>query len=224
MTYKKTTGFKSFFFLCILVLLGIMSIVSCKRDGVVTTREKEKLGSEAGNSLTGPAQQQAQMQDEMLGQVLREAALNGEYSSVKQLTEAGVDINHIDENGRTALMFAAFNGHTKIVAFLLDQGAFVDMHDSFNRTALLYASTGPFPETVKLLLRNEANPNVVDNDEHFTPLMHAAAEGNKEVVKLLLDYGADPSHTDNDGDNALSFAKENGHTDVIELLSIHRSR
>ena len=86
------------------------------------------------------------------------------------------------------------------------------------RTALLYASTGPFAGTVRLLLENKADPNIVDADEHFTPIMHAAAEGQLEVVKILLEYGADPSLKDVDGETARMFAVQNGHTEVANLL------
>jgi ankyrin repeat protein len=86
------------------------------------------------------------------------------------------------------------------------------------RTALLYAATGPFPETVRILLDKGAEPNVIDSDEHFTPLMHAAAEGNLDVVKILLEAGSDPSLKDVDGDNAASFARQAGHVQVADYL------
>ena len=86
------------------------------------------------------------------------------------------------------------------------------------RTALLYASTGPFAPTVKLLLDHQADPNMVDFDEHFSPLMHAAAEGQLEVVKLLLENGADPTLKDIDGETAALFARTNGHTEVAGLI------
>ncbi len=205
-------------FICLYFLILIFTGTACKRDKVVTTREKEGYSGKVATGENENLRAQSEMQDQMLGQVIREAALNGDLSSLRQLTEAGVDINLSDDDGRTPLMFAAFNGHHEIVAFLLEKGAFVDMHDAFNRTALLYAATGPFPQTVELLLKNDADPNVVDSDEHFTPLMHAAAEGNIEVVRVLLEHGARKDLTDVDGDNALSFARENGHDKVVSLL------
>jgi ankyrin repeat protein len=54
--------------------------------------------------------------------------------------------------------------------------------------------------------------------EGFTALMTAAAEGQLEVVRLLLERGADPTLVDTDGDTALSFARQNGHTMVAQLL------
>ncbi len=151
-------------------------------------------------------------------QGMNDAALNGELERVKELIGQGADPDDVDQDGRTALMYASFNGHTEIVRLLLDQGAGVGSRDALGRTALLYASTGPFPETVKLLLDHHSDPNIVDNDEHFSPLMHAAAEGQLEVAKLLLDRGADPALKDKDGETAALFARNNGHTEVAGLI------
>jgi ankyrin repeat protein len=149
---------------------------------------------------------------------MRQAALEGDEERVQKSLDAGINVNAMDQEGRTALMFAAFNGHTDIVLNLVQKGAVVDRRDLRGRTALLYASTGPFPETVKALLDKGAVPNVVDSDEHFSPLMHAAAEGNLEVVELLVEYGADHSLTDVDGDNAAFFARQAGHEEVAKYL------
>ena len=101
---------------------------------------------------------------------------------------------------------------------MLNAGAEVDQRNNLDQTALLYASTGPFPETVKILLDRGADPNSVDSNEHFSPLMHAAAEGHLEVVKVLISYGADRSLLDVDGDDAASFAAQSGHIQVVDYL------
>ena len=43
-------------------------------------------------------------------------------------------------------------------------------------------------------------------------------EGQFEVVRLLLAHGADPSLKDKDDDTAESFARQKGHSAVVELL------
>ena len=116
------------------------------------------------------------------------------------------------------MMFAAFNGHRHVVGYLLTLGAKVDSKDSNGRTALMYASSGPYAETVEVLLDAGAEVNTQGSLEGFTALMTAAAEGQIEVVRLLLERGADPSLEDVDGDSALSFSREKGHTEIVELL------
>ena len=59
---------------------------------------------------------------------------------------------------------------------------------------------------------------MVDKEEHFTALMYAAAEGQTEVAKILLTFKADPKLRDIDGDNALTFARNNGHKEIVTLL------
>ena len=155
----------------------------------------------------------------MDGSSFRNAALEGQLETVQQAIEAGVDVNSLDEGRRTALLMAAFNGHTRIVKLLLDNGASVEHRDLAGRTALLYASTGANDETVRVLLEAGAEPNVTDKGEGFTPLMHAAAEGQAKVVQTLLKHNADPTLRDVDGDTALDFATQNGHDNVVRLLS-----
>lgn len=147
-----------------------------------------------------------------------DAALNGLQTEVISAIEKGLNVNSKDEEGRTALMYAAFNGHTALMQKLLEKGASVDLRDANGRTALMLAASGPFPQSVKLLLDNKSDPNLVDGEEHFSALMFAAAEGQLEVVKILLKYKADPSLKDVDGDNALTFAANNGHKDVVDYL------
>ncbi len=82
----------------------------------------------------------------------------------------------------------------------------------------MFASSGPYTEAVRLLIKNQADPNIADREEHFTALMYAAAEGQADVVRLLLSSGADPSLKDKDGDTALTFAEKNGHSGVAGIL------
>ncbi|MBL7111125.1 MAG: ankyrin repeat domain-containing protein [Bacteroidales bacterium] len=151
-------------------------------------------------------------------QSLLDAALNGQFEAIENLIAENVNVNAADPDGRSALMLASFNGHSGIVALLINKGAVVDLVDGFGRTALHYASTGPFLPAVEFLLKKGSDPNMVDSEEHFTPLMFAAAEGYIDVVRILLEYHADPSLKDIDGDTAETFARQNGHDEVAELL------
>ncbi len=147
-----------------------------------------------------------------------EMAYNGNLAAVQEFVSKGTPVDSTVDDKSTALMWAAFNGHTAVVAYLLEKGATVDTKDSNGRTALLYASSGPFAETVGLLLRNGADVNVQGKTEGFTPLMMAASEGYLDVARVLLLNGAAVDTKDRDGDTAKKFAREKGHTAVLELL------
>jgi len=149
---------------------------------------------------------------------IHEAALNGQSAQVTAHIEAGTDVNLKDREERTPLMYASFNGHIEVIKGLVKKGADINLQDIYGRSALMMASSGPYPVAVKLLLDHGADPNLVDKDEHFTALMYAAAEGQLDVVKLLLAHGADPDAKDVDGDYAVTFAGNNGHSEVVSLL------
>jgi ankyrin repeat protein len=149
---------------------------------------------------------------------LHEAAFAGNLEEVRRLLEEGTAVDVPDPEGRTALMWASFNGHTAVDALLLEKGAAIDAREANGRTALMYASSGPFVETVGLLLEKGAQVNLQGTAEGFTALMTAAAEGQVEVVQVLLAYGADPDAKDADGDTAESFARQNGHSQVVAVL------
>lgn len=161
------------------------------------------------------AQQTPPSPDEL---ALFEAAYIGKLDEVERLVRGGTAVDAVDPENRTPMMFAAFNGHRQVVSFLLTEGAEPDSKDANGRTALMYAASGPYAETVELLLDSGAEIDVQGTLEGFTALMTAAAEGQVEVAQLLLERGADPAIEDVDGDTALSFAKQNGHSAVVELL------
>lgn len=60
--------------------------------------------------------------------------------SIKLCLDAGVDINAVESNGRSALFGAALQGFDKVVQFLAERGATVDLKDRNGRTALDAAS------------------------------------------------------------------------------------
>jgi ankyrin repeat protein len=56
------------------------------------------------------------------------------------------------------------------------------------------------------------------NNDGITPLHEAAKVGLLNIVKLLIDAGMNPSAQDKNGRNALHYAAEKGHCEVVELL------
>ena len=70
------------------------------------------------------------------------------------LVAHGVNVNHQDGSGQTALMWVASGGNVEVVAWLLEHGARVDLRDHTGRTAREWASPTPThqrPEIVALL-------------------------------------------------------------------------
>lgn len=85
------------------------------------------------------------------------ASSQGRLDSIAVLLEAGADVNAVDIDGVSALMWAcgsetsdenhkkgllekANKGHSDVVLLLLQYGALVDMTDNDGITAIMYAS------------------------------------------------------------------------------------
>ena len=194
---------------CFALSIILLLITNCSDK---SEPQKKEVPSQPVNSLQSP-----QSIDELFN-----AALDGKLEIVESYIENGFDVNQPNQDKRSLLMLASFNGHTPICQYLINAGAHVEARDFNGRTALMFASTGPFAETVSLLLKNEANPNSVDHNEQFSPLMHAAAEGHIDVVKVLLNNGANKTLKDIDGDTAESFARQNQHFAVADYIKEYK--
>jgi ankyrin repeat protein len=86
------------------------------------------------------------------GLPLHIAAQNGAYSMVKLLVENGANIDALNTEGKTALMFAVQSGNIRLVKYLLDAGAKIDITDTDGLTALRMAKAN-FAEDIADLLR-----------------------------------------------------------------------
>lgn len=134
-------------------------------------------------------------------------------------------------------MEAAREGHLSVVQCLLQNGSAINSQtEETHETALTLAACGGFLDVVDVLLKSGADVEIGAS----TPLMEAAQEGHLTVVKYgfifygyirkeqrliniaefryLLDRGADIRRQTQTGDTALSYACENGHLPVAELL------
>ena len=80
--------------------------------------------------------------------------------------------------------------HTDVIRELSERGA--DLNKYHGKTPLHEAARRGQRDTVQLLLKMGADPNIVDDDEK-SPLYWAALRGHDEMVQLLREGGADPS-------------------------------
>ena len=125
------------------------------------------------------------------------ASLKGDAAVVKELIEAGADVNvrgsaKDDTSGVlysdvTALYVAAQNGHTPVVSELIKAGADVNVPRSDGCTPLFPAARNGHDACVALLLQAGADVNKAD-ERNMTPL--SLALRYEKVVKLLKHFGA----------------------------------
>lgn len=81
---------------------------------------------------------------------IMEATRNRNLSTVKALLHADSDVDSVDWEGYTALMFAAISGQSDIVDVLLTHGADVNLKNKADISALMMASG--YPDVCKKLM------------------------------------------------------------------------
>ena len=149
---------------------------------------------------------------------LLEAVTAGNNEAVEFLLQLEtVNIDHINEEGETAVMLACERGHEDIVHSLLSARANVNIQDSNGWTALMIASELNHISIIHMLLQANANSHPKSSDGS-NYLMIASYHGNYEVVELLISKGVDYNYQKNDGVNAFFLACQNEHIQIVELL------
>ena len=123
------------------------------------------------------------------GDVLALATKKNFVIIVQLLVEAGVDLNHQDDQGETALYIAARMGHTECAEVLL-----------------------------KGSCHQKANTEMQEKSFGWTPLLVACVDGNLPVVELLIEAGADLERPDMSGWTAKEHAALRGHIDIARRL------
>ncbi|KAJ7261701.1 ankyrin repeat-containing domain protein [Mycena haematopus] len=145
------------------------------------------------------------------------AAWGGHLDTVRFLVEHGADVN------KGALSQAAQRGHLDTVHFLVGHGADVNKGDMFGRSPLSLAAWGGHLDTVRFLVEHGADVN--NGGDWRPPLCWAAEGGHLDTVRILVEHGADVNKKDVNGNSPLAFAKQRGHSDVVNfLLNAARTR
>jgi uncharacterized protein len=90
-----------------------------------------------------------------------QAAENGNVSELENHIDDGIDINVVDDQGRTAAMIATYANHPEIVKALITRGADIDIQDNMKNNPFLYACHTPstcrgFTEILDFLVSAEA--------------------------------------------------------------------
>jgi len=107
------------------------------------------------------------------------------------------------------LVNASSKGLLEEVKLLVsEQGVHLDARSSIeNSTALMHAAGQGKLGTVRWLLRQGADPMLVDHPSRRTALMYAAMRGHLDVAKLLVgEQGAVVEARDSDGESAIAYA------------------
>jgi uncharacterized protein len=151
-----------------------------------------------------------------------EAARNGDNAALRELLEQKADVNAVDADGSTALLWASYRNNLEGAELLLRAGAKVNAATDLGVTPLWPAAESGHAEMVKRLLGAGANPNLAQISGE-TPLMAAARSGYPAICELLLSKGADANARGSRGQTALMWAASEKHPEVVKVLLAHHA-
>lgn len=92
---------------------------------------------------------------------LLDACGTGDLNLVKYLLNEGLDVNHVDGEGKFPLLVASSFGKLEIVKFLLEHGAIVDLLNSRKEPSVFKGSHSDWSKVVGLLKEYGAKDGVL---------------------------------------------------------------
>ncbi|XP_073843762.1 palmitoyltransferase Hip14 isoform X2 [Musca autumnalis] len=130
----------------------------------------------------------------------------GATARVKELVEAGWDVNQRDSETVTLLHWAAINNRRDIIKYFLEKGAVVDaLGGELNATPLHWATRQGHLGAVVLLMAAGADPRI--RDAEGCSCIHIAAQfAHTALVAYFIAKGVDPDLQDRGGMTALMWA------------------
>ncbi|CAG5123810.1 unnamed protein product, partial [Candidula unifasciata] len=131
-------------------------------------------------------------------------------SIVRRLLDAGCDVNTENKSGSSPLTFVCLHHrhNAELIEMLIQRGAAVNFKDTYGRTPLTHCLRTDIDEradSLTLLLRAGADPNVVDRDGHTSLSIwalnlnstltygHGTGRDHQRTLSQLLICGANPN-------------------------------
>lgn len=118
------------------------------------------------------------------------SAAEGQLQRLKHLYQLGVDIDHSDDSGFTALHHAALSGFEDVVEFLWEKGCDVNAQSLDFGTPLCVAALKGREKVAAVLIRSRANVNAIGR-YCGTPLHCACYAGHVPTIETLVGNHAD---------------------------------
>ena len=149
---------------------------------------------------------------------------NGFEDMVKLFIDFEANVNYVNSEGLTPLMFACKRGHCEISRLLLSSGACLSKTDRSDKCALVYAAEFGYLDIVELIvscdwpIRRSSDITLGEALQQAT--VTAAANGNIEVLEYLLDM-SEVAINGNDtltGDTPLCAAASAGQKTSCDVL------
>jgi uncharacterized protein len=151
--------------------------------------------------------------------IFESAALGKTHQISRQIARDHLLVNAYSDDGFQPLGLACFFDQYQAAELLIKAGANINSpsRNELNATPLQSAVAAGHSKITALLLKNDADPNVREQNG-YTPLHAAAQNGNTEIIRALLFNGANLTIRSQDGKLPIDLALEAGHTEAAGLL------
>jgi len=153
------------------------------------------------------------------GAPVADAAEQRNWAEVSALAQKKADLNELQGDGSSALLWAVHHDNADAAALLIDLGANVNAGNRYGITPLAEAALNGNVAIVEKLIAAGADVEAALPGGD-TPLMIASRTGSAGAVKALLARGASVAARESwHGETALMWAAGENHPDVIRLLA-----
>lgn len=152
---------------------------------------------------------------------IHDAARTGDIDTVTRLLDGGpLEVNSLDESGRTPLIIAAAAGQSDILSLLIERGALVNATNDRGATTLHFAASRGDSQIVRALIERGAvvNARAIGC---ATPLCWASSAGRVEAAEVLIARGANVNAECVDLWTPLYRAASRGSMELVRLLIDH---
>ncbi|KAH3861103.1 hypothetical protein DPMN_024031, partial [Dreissena polymorpha] len=141
----------------------------------------------------------------------------------KGISGKAMVLNHVDNEGTSALHLAVQNNKSQVIDLLLDHGIEINLQNNTNHTPLHMAVITGNIAVVTQLLEHGADLEARDGD-HMTPVHKCAMYGKMEVLEVLQQKGANMNARTSEQLTPLLVASWKGHLHVVEFLLSNRAK
>jgi len=131
----------------------------------------------------------------------------------------GANINHLSNQGLSALAAACMNGNLSLVELLIRYNANLNIRNQFSSTPLSLACFYGNKEIVRVLVENGADVSIQDREGN-TALFEACLNGSTEIVEILVEHRADLNHRNKQRTTVFQLAKEQENIELVKFLKI----